>query len=88
MYIDLLVKIFEPFYEATKCLSARKVSTLSMSYLIKKKLFQFLTTYKTNAFKEKIIKDFLFSKFKYHLEDKITKEEKRIVIVSFNYFNN
>jgi hypothetical protein len=81
LYIEILIKIFAPFYEATKCLSARKVSTLSMSYFIKNKLFQFLSACQNENMKEKAIKNVLLKNFKYHFDDKQSNEQKTITLV-------
>ena len=83
LLISVLIKIFEPFFEATQMLSARKYPTLACSFVVKKVLFNSLNL-PTNDQKEKAIKKFLLKNLTYHLEDKqnITTAQKLITLVS------
>jgi len=83
--IDILLNIFEPFFEATKMLSGRKYATLSMSYVVEKILFKSLNTKSNNENKtETTVKKYISEKLKYHLLEKtnITKEQTKIRLVS------
>lgn len=79
--IDILLNVLSRFYEATKLLSARKYATLSISFVVKKMLSNYLSTTTEDSIPENLLKKFLFAKLNYHLNEKISASQKRITLV-------
>lgn len=80
--VFILHKVLNPFYEATKMLSGRKYSTLSLSYVIKKLLFEFLNTKDSKDLaNELLLKKILLKELTHHLNTKISDEQKNLVLV-------
>jgi hypothetical protein len=83
LIVDILVKVLEPFFDATKMLSARKYATLSCSFVVRKVLLNSLKSVSLNE-KEKQIKAAILTQFNYHLYEKtnITKKQEEIILVN------
>ncbi len=73
---EILLKVLQPFFHATKILSARKYPTLAASFLIQKNISAFLSNTDKLPTKERKIMKFLFEKVEHHLFKKISKEQK------------
>ena len=83
--IQVLIKVLEPFFEATKLLSAiRKYATLSSSFVVMKVLMKNLEELVQDP-KERTIKAFIFEKLIYHLVEKtnITSDQQQVTLVIF-----
>ena len=85
--IQILIKVLEPFFEATKLLSARKYATLSSSFVVMKVLMKNLEELVQDP-KERTIKAFIFEKLIYHLVEKtnITSDQQQVTLVIFKKF--
>lgn len=64
--VEVIIKVLEPFYDATKMLSVRKYATLSCSFVLRKALIRSLQSLTLNE-KEKEIKAALLIQLNYHL---------------------
>ena len=80
--LQSLANVLAPFYLATKCLSGRKYSTLSLSYWITENLFVYLTNRTFDSRLENALKELLFHKFNLYFKTKITHEEECAKLVS------
>ena len=82
--LQSLSNVLAPFYLATKCLSGRKYTTLSLSYWVSQNLSIYLTTETPNAMLENGLKSLLFNKFNLYFNTKMTNEQKCAKLVSRN----
>ena len=80
--VQALVNVLAPFYLATKCVSGRRYTTLSLSYWITENLSTYLTTKLMDSSFESSLKDLLLDQFNYYFRTKITTEQKQAKLVS------
>ena len=82
-FIEDLNKLLFPFYECTKIISATHYSTLSLSFLAKKMLINFITSpNESDSTKLKNIKDQLKNVVIHHLKDKIDENQESITLIA------
>jgi hypothetical protein len=81
--IQILIKVLEPFFEATKL----KYATLSSSIVVMKVLMKNLEEFVQDP-KERTIKAFIFEKLIYHLVEKtnITSDQQQVTLVILKSF--
>ena len=90
--LESVVQILRPFYQATKLLSYKKYPSLSSCFVVYKNLRTFLGF--QNELEDefsKIFKTCLLERLNYHLSDKLTVEQVKIIKViqfclNFNKF--
>ena len=82
--VESLIYVLAPFYKATKMLSGRKYPTLALSFVIKKILHAFLSSDTNESESDSIssLKKAILPLFEYHLESKISNEQKETVLVN------
>ena len=82
--MESLIYVLAPFYKATKMLSGRKYPTLALSFVIKKILHAFLSSDTNESESDSIssLKKAILPLFEYHLESKISNEQKEAVLVN------
>ena len=85
--VDALIHVLARFFEATKMLSGRKYPTLSLAFVVHKMLHTFLTTdpMNTDSIPVSQLKAAILPIFNYHLNDKISKEQKEVTLVKFKF---
>ena len=88
-FVECLLYVLAPFYQATKMLSGRQYPTLSLAFVIQKMLHNFL---KSDREKEDSVRFFhlkqvILTSFEYHLIDKISNSQKNVTLVMFKYLN-
>jgi hypothetical protein len=82
--VESLIYVLAPFYKATKMLSGRKYPTLALSFVIKKIFHAFLSSDTNESESDSIsrLKKAILPFFEYHLESKISNEQKETVLVN------
>jgi hypothetical protein len=80
--LEALTNVLSPFFLATKCLSGRKYSTLSLSYWITENLFAYLTNETSDSALENALKRLLFNKFNLYFKTNLTHEQQCAKLVS------
>ena len=88
-FVECILYVLAPFYQATKMLSGRQYPTLSLAFVIQKMLHNFL---KSDREKEDSVnvfhlKQVILTSFEYHLIDKISNSQKNVTLVMFKYLN-
>ena len=66
LLVDILIKVFQPFFACTKLLSGRQYETLSLSFVAKRILFHTLENQSDDP-KETAVKKVIYNNLCYHL---------------------